>query len=1694
MRKVFFLLVLTGLFGVAGVLHLQAQTPALLGDEWINFQQSYYKIPIVQNGVYRITGQELVTRGLPAAIPGSQFRLYRMGKEVPILVSANTAFTATDYIEFVGARNDGAADAPLYPSAALHADPGQSLFSDTAWYFLTWTTSGTGLRLTNATAAVPTTPAAIASRVRASVYKSYKEGFRPGNSQDNAYLIFSSRFEEGEGLVAGNFSPGRTFTQNLSTPEGQSGDVELVTGVSGFSLNNTGTGMPAPQHPLKISVGAVQVIDTTYGAQQYCRLYATASGWNKAATTNITYKAGSVPNTAANYNYWGVHFVGLKYWRTLQFSGQSYAEFEVESSATPQLLSLQNMAAARLYDLTAGKYYNADLSAAGQARFYLEPSATPHRYVVVSTTAFSGAPAILRANFKNYAATGGDYIMIGHPSLDGGQASLQAYKNYRSSAAGGNHKVLLAYTQDLYDQFAGGISQHPLAIKNFLTRLRRSAPVQPVHVALMGHGVSYQIYRSGAPEAFRRALVPTYGHPGSDALFADEGAQSLSIGRISVLNSTELLAYLSKVKAYEEALNRVPPAPTPETERWKKQILHIAGASDQGLQQNLLRTLNTAAQALIDTPYAGDLMTIAKNTTNPVDPFTNSFMDSVMNEGMGLITFHGHAYAGGFDYNINEPELYVNRPKLPLFIALGCNVSQIFDTGNRTISERYVLSPRGGSIAMLAANQIQFSQFHREYLTRLYEQFSGPNYHEAMGQHVATSYDRLLRDHPGNGFTRTHVESMLFQGDPALNLYNPEKPDFYVGTENIYSIPAQVTSEIDSFRLKIVVQNLAKGFRDTGLLVRIRHTRPSGQTVVAREYRLPELLRADTAVAWIPFDNRYDLGINRFTVTIDPDNRIAERSKANNTATYEIFISGNNLVPVFPYPYSIVNTPPMLKASTLNPFAPEAGYLLEIDTTELFSSPLLQRTSLRGRGGLVKWQPNLTFRDSTVYYWRSAYAPTSGGTPVWSNASFVYLPQAGEGWSQSHAYQYLHNMRTDLPYEARQRRFDFDRIPKRIAVRCKVMFNDDDVDNNKVQVDEVDFQRSSCLLRNTTVQIMVIDSSSGEIWQNTQALSDSFGNAAPCHPTTRGIWAFEFPVNDSTGRNKARKFLQNIPAGKFVLVKSSVYNVLYNPANAATWANDASVYGAGNTLYDYLKGVGFTKLDSFSGKRAFIFWYQKDVPGAVPFQQVSNTDTSLLIKEFVIHPYRTAGAMQSVVIGPSLEWKSLHWKSTVQPAGAGAANLDTVSVYGLDAAGGADTLLFRTSAYDTSLSSISAQQYPNLRLTWQTEDTLHRKARQLRYWRIHHTPQPELALNPAAFFTLQDSAVMAGQPITMKVAIENVSNRPMDSVLVRYRVVKEDGGMAPLQNIRYKPIGPHDTLQAALRFESIPHVGSNYLFIEANPDGDQPELYHPNNLGYVPFRVMGDVLNPLLDVTFDSIYISDRDIVSPHPEIKIRLIGQNRYRLLDDTSLIQVHLKSPDDPISLINGQRIPYDGTVCRFIPARYDSTGRLRNEAYVIYKPRLTKFSTSPTENLYELIVKAKDPSGTPAGANDYRVSFRAVATAGISQIYSYPNPFTSKTRFAFLITGDALPREITIRIVDYRGRLVRTITKADLGPLRIGQNYPAYEWDGRDDSGIPLPAGVYLYQAQAEGEKGPLQHIPTDADAAFKNGWGRMLFLPQ
>ena len=411
---------------------------------------------------------------------------------------------------------------------------------------------------------------------------------------------------------------------------------------------------------------------------------------------------------------------------------------------------------------------------------------------------------------------------------------------------------------------------------------------------------------------------------------------------------------------------------------------------------------------------------------------------------------------------------------------------------------------------------------------------------------------------------------------------------------------------------------------------------------------------------------------------------------------------------------------------------------------------------------------------------------------------------------------------------------------------------------------------------------------------------------------------------------------------------------------------------------------------------------------------------------------------------------------------------------------GTVTTLFNTRNRDTSLAGISATTYPNLKLEWLNLDTITHTAPQLDYWRIYYVPVPEAALNPAAHYSFTDT-VQVGQMADFSVAIEELSGQPMDSMLVRYRLVDANGNSHLLADKKYKKLLGNDTLNASISFNPGAYPGLDVLFVEANPDNNQPEQYHPNNLGYIPFLVDRDLLNPFLDVTFDGVHILDKDIVSAKPFIKISLRDENKFLALDDTSLVSLSIRYPSDPLT---GRRaLSFDNTIVKFIPA---TLNKGKNEAVIEYRPDFTE------DGIYELFLNGKDKTGNVSGTDDYRISFEVINKPSITNILNYPNPFSTATSFLFTLTGAQIPSQLKIQILTVTGKVVKEITKAELGPLHIGRNITEYKWDGKDQYGQMLGNGVYLYRVVTSLNGNTVDHRNSGADKFFKHGYGKMYIM--
>ncbi|MYB68282.1 MAG: T9SS type A sorting domain-containing protein [Gemmatimonadetes bacterium] len=75
------------------------------------------------------------------------------------------------------------------------------------------------------------------------------------------------------------------------------------------------------------------------------------------------------------------------------------------------------------------------------------------------------------------------------------------------------------------------------------------------------------------------------------------------------------------------------------------------------------------------------------------------------------------------------------------------------------------------------------------------------------------------------------------------------------------------------------------------------------------------------------------------------------------------------------------------------------------------------------------------------------------------------------------------------------------------------------------------------------------------------------------------------------------------------------------------------------------------------------------------------------------------------------------------------------------------------------------------------------------------------------------------------------------------------------------------------------------------------------------------------------------------------------------------------------------------------------------------------------------------------------------------SYPNPFNPAVVIPLELATDAA--EVSLRVYDVLGRRVRQVWQ---GPLGAGTH--RFTWDGRNEQGKEVAAGVYLYQVEVDG----------------------------
>ena len=123
------------------VFPVQAQDIDTYDPSWYNSDQTYVKVGVAKDGIYRFTGSELEALGVPTStIDPATLQLLYKGTEVPIYYVGNTSrITPEAAIFFVGQRNTGKDENWAYNfNPEWQSSTYYSLYSDTTYYWLTW--------------------------------------------------------------------------------------------------------------------------------------------------------------------------------------------------------------------------------------------------------------------------------------------------------------------------------------------------------------------------------------------------------------------------------------------------------------------------------------------------------------------------------------------------------------------------------------------------------------------------------------------------------------------------------------------------------------------------------------------------------------------------------------------------------------------------------------------------------------------------------------------------------------------------------------------------------------------------------------------------------------------------------------------------------------------------------------------------------------------------------------------------------------------------------------------------------------------------------------------------------------------------------------------------------------------------------------------------------------------------------------------------------------------------------------------------------------------------------------------------------------------------------------------------------------------------------------------------------------------
>lgn len=733
-----------------------------------------WRIAIQENGMYRLTYDELAAAGLPVETLDSQtLQMFYKGQELAIQVSG---------------ENDGVFDQT--DEVVFYAEAIDSKYTGDNAYWLTYG-SATGLRIdVRDSAAIGTPVDDYTAEVHMEENRLYRSILPGGDELERFYWDAITSYPKDQ----------TTWSRDIWIEEPSDGEGLLQIAMFG-SLQ-----LPAydPDHHVVISLNDHEIADVEWDGLT----------WANGGAVEAVIPAGVLQAGINTLSF----FLPVDSGATMDFVLMDWAKITYPSAFSVPIGEDQlfftyesnQLSTFQVSGFSSGSILAYDLSDIFNAIKINRESLVIEEEGATYTITFADE-ALVKKDYWVGTETGimtvpskdiiedqpsdlqsvdnkADYILITHPAFWNQAETLAAHRTSQGL------DTILVDVQDIYDEFGYGVVS-PAAIRDFLKFASDfwQSPA-PSYVVLLGDGnydpKNYMGHNNTSFIPPYLAMVdPWIGETAADSRYVafsgPESIPDMMIGRLSVTTPAEANAFVQKIIAYET---------TPDEGDWTREVLAIAGKADSAgnfdqYSDNLLAD-TLPAQFEAEKVYYG--------VTHTEIAEAIAALKSGINQGKLIVNFIGHGFARGWQAEKLVPKTFIetadvqwfaNQNRYPIFLALTCTEGYFVDPTVPAFGEVITKAENKGAIASWSPTGQGVSGGH-DYMDRGF--FDAVYKHGAyvLGEAVLGGFSRLWF----SGSSLYLMETYELFGDPALVINRtPAAVDDFYGVAEDFTL--NVTAE-----------------------------------------------------------------------------------------------------------------------------------------------------------------------------------------------------------------------------------------------------------------------------------------------------------------------------------------------------------------------------------------------------------------------------------------------------------------------------------------------------------------------------------------------------------------------------------------------------------------------------------------------------------------------------------------------------------------------------------------------------------------------------------------------------------------------------------------------------------------------------------------------------------------------------------